>query len=387
MWVDVVVLSLCSFLGNVGVALTGFGMAIVYIFFWQIAFLSGYMGNFKYAVFIQSIALASVQPILLYQANVRKHASRKMLMYFVPITIVSTPLGQLTADYVPTNIIQSVGGVLVSLVAIREVYLKRFYFFSCCLSKKKDTKDETSREQESVSVDDGPVGDTSKPSAEVPVGDNDDEAVSENEKVRVSPGGLKGVNWLGSVVQLGENQDTEEILEESAEEVAEELPTTSVDEEAVVPAGEETEPDDDGKNNEPLGANAIFWTLAAGFSSGYLGGLCGIRGPPLIFYFLHPPHPVKFTNKTQRGTGVVITAANVFMRIVYYAADTILTKKTYFQVDHWYLYLSVILSSILGVVIGSLLFKRLKEHNAAIKAVLTIMLVLCGISLLITSFA
>jgi hypothetical protein len=58
---DVAILSLCSFSGNVGVALTGFGMAIVYLFVWQIAVLSGYDSNFKYAVFIQAVALFSAQ--------------------------------------------------------------------------------------------------------------------------------------------------------------------------------------------------------------------------------------------------------------------------------------------------------------------------------------
>jgi len=360
MWIDVVVLSLCSFLGNVGVALTGFGMAIVYIFFWQTAFLSGYIGDFKYAIFIQSIALASVQPILLYKANVRKHASRKMLLYFVPITIVSTPLGQLTSDHVPTNIIQSVGGILVSLIAIREIYMKRFSFFSYCLSKKEETKQETtSREQETESVDDMPVGDVSRSSEGVV-------AASDTNKV-------KGDS----------HSDDKKDLEEGATTAVEEEATTTPTE-----TPEESQQDNSDKNkDEPLGPNAIFWTLTAGFASGYLGGLCGIRGPPLIFYFLYPPYPVKFNNKTQRGTGVCITTANVLMRLVYYAADSIATKEVYFQADHWYLYLSVIASSILGVVVGTLLFKRLKEHKSAIRGVLTIMLVLCGISLFITSFA
>lgn len=38
---DVLVLSLCGFLGNVGVGITGFGMAIIYIFVWQVSSLSG----------------------------------------------------------------------------------------------------------------------------------------------------------------------------------------------------------------------------------------------------------------------------------------------------------------------------------------------------------
>ena len=57
---DIVVLSIASFLGNVGVALTGFGMAIIYLFIYQIVILAGYDGDFRYAVFIQALALFSL---------------------------------------------------------------------------------------------------------------------------------------------------------------------------------------------------------------------------------------------------------------------------------------------------------------------------------------
>lgn len=60
--IDIVILSLSAFIGNVGVAVTGFGMAILYLFVWQIATLAGYDGaDFKYAVFIQALALFSAQ--------------------------------------------------------------------------------------------------------------------------------------------------------------------------------------------------------------------------------------------------------------------------------------------------------------------------------------
>jgi len=58
---DILVLALASMLGNVGVALTGLGMAIIFIFVWQIAIVSGYDGDFKFAIFIQAIALLSIQ--------------------------------------------------------------------------------------------------------------------------------------------------------------------------------------------------------------------------------------------------------------------------------------------------------------------------------------
>lgn len=38
---DIALLSLASFFGNIGVAMTGFGMAILFLFVWQLASLVG----------------------------------------------------------------------------------------------------------------------------------------------------------------------------------------------------------------------------------------------------------------------------------------------------------------------------------------------------------
>jgi hypothetical protein len=171
---DIALLSLSSFMGNVGVALTGFGMAIVYLFVWQIAVLCGYNSDFKYAVFIQALALFSAQvnrffvvvcqsdirslvshkpsvivynpsqPLLLWKAEIREHASRRMLMYFIPITIISTPLGQAVGDRVSTSLVEVIGGVLVTFVAVFEMYQKRELFanwiFGCFRGSKKAYK-------------------------------------------------------------------------------------------------------------------------------------------------------------------------------------------------------------------------------------------------------
>jgi uncharacterized membrane protein YfcA len=105
-----------------GVALTGFGMAIIYILVWQIAVLSGYDSEFKYAIFIQAISLFSVQPLLLSKAEIRKHASPQMLWYFIPVTLISTPAGMATAEYISTETIVAIGGILVTFVAVFELY-------------------------------------------------------------------------------------------------------------------------------------------------------------------------------------------------------------------------------------------------------------------------
>jgi hypothetical protein len=142
------------------------------------------------------------------------------------------------------------------------------------------------------------------------------------------------------------------------------------------------------KEEAMLGFSAQFWTLFAGAISGFLGGLCGIRGPPIILYFLHPPFPVSFTKNTQRATGACITFTNVLMRVAYYLVDTLLFDgEDYFEGSDWGLYVAIVISSILGVLVGSQLFEHMKDSKATIRGILAILLLLCGMSLLLSSFA
>jgi hypothetical protein len=142
------------------------------------------------------------------------------------------------------------------------------------------------------------------------------------------------------------------------------------------------------KEEAELGFSAQFWTLFAGAISGFLGGLCGIRGPPIILFFLHPPFPVSFTKNTQRATGACITFTNVLMRVAYYLVDTLLFDgEDYFEGSDSGLYLAIVMSSVLGVLVGSQLFEYMADSKATIRGILAMLLLLCGISLLLSSFA
>jgi hypothetical protein len=137
-----------------------------------------------------------------------------------------------------------------------------------------------------------------------------------------------------------------------------------------------------------LGSSAQFWTLFAGGISGFLGGLCGIRGPPIILYFLHPPFPVSFTKNTQRATGACITFTNVVMRVAYYLFDTLIFDgEDYFEGSDWGLYVAIVISSVMGVLVGSKLFEYMKDSKSTIRGILAMLLLLCGMSLLLSSFA
>ena len=183
---DIGLLSTCAFLGTIGASLTGFGQAIIFLFVWQIVELAGYNGDFKSAVFIQALSLFSMQPLVLYKAKVWKNAHRRVLLLFVPITLVSTPLGQLVSDGVPTNIVQAVAGVLVTFVACWELYSKRNWFLSLgpCNNNDKDEKG-GHIENETGADDSAPKpSETERGDAGVKVKEAGDESNSNGKKER-----------------------------------------------------------------------------------------------------------------------------------------------------------------------------------------------------------
>ena len=356
----IILLSCCSFIGNIGAALTGFGQAIIFLFVYQIVDLAGYDGDFKNAVFIQALSLFSMQPLLLYKANVIKYAHRRILLLFVPITLVSTPLGQLVSAYVPTKVVQAVAGVLVTLVAIREIYMKRNWFKSFCIREKKNEDDEEEKEEEEEreveeSKENKPEG-----------GGDDEEAAASNEDE----------NDKFDENQVVDSSNTEENMGNSV--TKSEVPSAT--------SGGAKEQEEQVK----IGCNkASIITLIAGGASGFLGGMVAIRGPPLIFYFLHPPHPVKFNKHSQRATGVVIMFFNVLMREIFYIVNTFTDEQDNnigFQSEDWRLYISVIICSIAGGLVGSKLFEYLKDSKDTIRGILSIFLFICGISLLFSAF-
>ena len=121
-----VVFALAAFLGNFGVAVTGFGNAILFLLVYTIFDLAGVMEcascDIKEAVFIQTLGLASAIPLLIYKAEVHKGFDRKLLMAFIPATIFGTPLGQICQDVLPAAIVRFVVGGVVLFALSFELY-------------------------------------------------------------------------------------------------------------------------------------------------------------------------------------------------------------------------------------------------------------------------
>jgi len=410
--VDIVLYSTFAFLGNCGVALTGFGMAIIYLFWWQIATIAGFESNFKYAVFLQALALFSAQPLLVYKTKPWKYASKKMLLYFIPVTIVSTPIGQYVSSLISTTIVEMVGGILVCFVAAFELYQKRVRFWKwflafakwvtcydhCCLQdditeqaedfeaiQKKDITSKTM----SRSGGKNAISEEAEDSEAIQKKD-DEECPSPTKVQRKLPERDQKVEEDHTRLKLSSEEDnpavdTNDTNDESNNE-NNPSESSNLDPDQAV---DNSNSNDGLASNEPFHFSTVVWTIVAGFASGFFGGLCAIRGPPIILYMLHPPHPVCFNNqKTQRATGAAITLTNVTIRVIYYLVNTLAFDQTSsFVQSDWPLYLSTVVLSCCGVLVGTALFNVMKDKKDAINGVLTILLVLCGISLVLSAFS
>ena len=299
--------------------------------------------------------------MLLYKAEVLKHAHRRILLLFVPITLVATPLGQLASSYVPTQIVQAVAGSLVTFVSCFEMYRKRNWFLSVC--KKTAQEDDNG----------GNSNNNNEAKKDVEMGIVVKETMTESRRSESTKEEEKTIDSARNATNSGVEQS--EAQQQGIDSTFKDDKVKDVKEE-----------DDDVK----IGINKVtFWTLVAGGASGFLGGMVAIRGPPLIFYFLHPPHPVKFNKCSQRATGVVIMFFNVFMREVFFLVNTFTDtdeNKVGYEKEDWRLYLSVIMCSIAGGIVGSKLFEYVKDSKDTIRSILAIFLFLCGVSLLFSAF-
>ena len=137
-------------------------------------------------------------------------------------------------------------------------------------------------------------------------------------------------------------------------------------------------------------------TTIAGSLSGFLGGMIGIRTPPLMLYFMHPPSPLVFDNLCQRATGVVIMCTSTVFRQVFYLYGTFAPhskdvpgyQEYYigYQKEDWKLYTCVIFFSLLGGYGGGIAFEYVRDAKETIRWIFLILLYMCGVSLFISAF-
>ena len=120
---------------------------------------------------------------------------------------------------------------------------------------------------------------------------------------------------------------------------------------------------------ESISISAKLFAVTMSFLSGFLGGLCGIRGPPIMLFFLHAGHfGLVFTKASQRATGAAITFCNVATRVLFYAIASAGSSSSHFDGDDYPMYISIATCSFAGVWLGQKLFERMKDSQATIKA-------------------
>ena len=81
---------------------------------------------------------------------------------------------------------------------------------------------------------------------------------------------------------------------------------------------------------------------------------------------------------------------NVLMRMIFYLVNTFSSSsagKRGFVKEDWRLYLSVVICSVAGGLVGSKMFEYLKDSKNTIRGILAVFLLLCGVSLLFSAFA
>ena len=116
-----------TFFGNVAFSAMGFGMAICYLFVYQVGALAGLteccgLPGLKYAVFIQTIGMTVIQPIVLWKVNLRKNFRWDLILTMVPAQLVGAPLGQILQAYTPSEVLKIIVGVVTIGVAAWQAF-------------------------------------------------------------------------------------------------------------------------------------------------------------------------------------------------------------------------------------------------------------------------
>lgn len=458
----IALLSSCSFFGNFGAALTGFGEAIIFLFIWQIVDLSGYDGgDFKSAIFIQSLSLFSVQPFLLFETSVRKYAHRRILLLFVPTTLIFTPVGQYVGGIAPIPIMKLIAGVVVLVVAAIETHSRRKQI-QTILCKKKTKKNNASTTNEAAgtmaemldSIEPGNIEiELADSNATAGVSDSQSseyyESITFHIPIAITEPVTQGIRRASSMFMkdqtgvllspqvVAQLHDLDKQIDEQEQAADEEKELNSKNEEANKDtytknngiAGSTAATDAAGSNtnadtvvatgtaaaNPPqhshrstyhsssehvkvqFGCNRVTSdTTIAGSLSGFLGGMIGIRTPPLMLYFMHPPSPIVFDNLCQRATGVVIMCTSTVFRQIFYLYGTFAPyskdlpgyQEDYigYQKEDWKLYTCVIFFSLLGGYSGGIAFEYVRDAKETIRWIFLTLLYMCGVSLFISAF-
>ena len=340
----------CSFVANAGVAITGYGMALIFVTVYTVGELSAgfdYDGcsqqdqedsqevnlcGIKYAVFLQSLSLVGSMPMLLFAADAFRNSNPALLETLIPITLISTPLGQYCQTRISASWIKVVVGTVVVLVVLYKIVLDIL-----AASRQRRRKEQEQQEK------------------------------------------LTGNEICGT-----EANEATTLLENGSK-------STAITPDNTTAGNSNSE---DGYYHGFSVVKIRLWGISLGGSSGFLGGLIGMRGPPLMIFFLAFPFPKSET----RAVGAIMLCLNMILRIGYYIVSDVVVAVSQNTSDHtgshnaidkngghhrwffreeWVLYAVVIVSGTVAVFVGDWVHHKLDQHT--FQRALALLLVATGI--------
>jgi uncharacterized membrane protein YfcA len=346
-----------------------------------------------------------------------KYSHRRILLLFVPITLVLTPVGQYVGGIAPIPLMKTIAGVVVLFVAFIETHTRRHALLRRCkkgggvegmMGKKDDdqnvdgtttaiisTDDRIQREHATVNND---VADEMPSTSDFPI-ESTRLSFTFGSAARNPPSG----GHVSSTAFPSSATDSTSAIEvvtahasSRIDDVAESNDDYDDDDERQPPRASKSLTESNNGEGVVFGCNRVTSdTVLAGGLSGFLGGMIGIRTPPLMLYFLHPPRPLSFDNHSQRATGVVLMFTSTVFRQVFYLYGTFRAggdvpgyqhDVVVYQKEDWKLYVCVVVFSILGGWVGGRAFEYVKNAREVIRGIFLVLLYMCGASLFISAF-
>jgi uncharacterized membrane protein YfcA len=440
----IIVFSIAAFIGNFGVAVTGFGMAIIFLFVYTIADLFKLVECSRCglidAVFFQTLALGAAVPLLLFKSKsiIKDHWSKELIATFVPATIVGTPLGNFMQAHLPSDILRTiVGAVITCLICYELKKLESTKSFLCRLRGNLPSGDMSLKEDENNVEDklghcetqnDLKMNEEEDEHKNLKMNEEEDENTnsaplhsnnSSPDATSLFP--IKAFSTEYDALEMEKEEDIEKDhvssqqdadsdtqpvhdpieacssntphLEETVYNVSihcdvnkeEEDKSRCKSEQSYAEEGDISSgslivtANEIGNGSIPTGLSLRIWGFSLGFLSGFLGGLMGVRGPPLMVFFLMFSYPKNIV----RANAVLILTVNVTIRITYYVVEDLTGNRDvpWFHSEYTMLYIWVVFSGLLGVPIGNYIATKMNQKQ--FKLVVAFMLLFSGLTNLI----
>lgn len=273
--------SLTTFLAAFLQGAMSFGLSIMFLFIYQIISMTGLFVltdfyDLKYAVFIQNIALMVVNPCILWSVGLKKNYKMELVLPFIPVQLIGTPIGQYLHKYTPVSVLKLMIGCLTILIGAKHAF-----------------------------------------------------------------------NIYKSRNQCQQKGDPEQSITSS----------------------------------EKCVKKVVLFMLCTGFLAGFLGGLVGVAGPPLMIFFLF----FDYSSQEIRVNVALTSLINTCTRLIVYGVSLppeSAAYSTWFAKEDLSLYLSVALAGILAAQIGLAVGHYINKET--FRLLLVALLITNGITMITT---